>query len=324
MHALKISPFELLTHLAAASQGGKLILSQADLLTTYCCKGLKCGSFSSVPLAQIEHLFELHILLTFLFSSFVRRCLAPTCRLPGATCFSLCLGLLCSCGRSLGKAAPGVHCPGLLPQGLFLLAPYCNHRFSSPGHRQRSPAQTKPAGGGGEGRSPSRQGASTDTHTSPAGPAGLQGQAGAWKPWQLSTPSQGNIWQSQRAQHLVFHNQTSILPFSSTGSSVVSCKSVRVELKCSFHLHLVECLWIVKISVLCVLGPLVPTERGTVLLAPHHTMQISTIYISRGFFTVSYSSNLIHCFLCCLGNRDSIPRILYQGLGITVPKCTKL
>lgn len=100
--------------------------------------------------------------------------------------------------------------------------------------------------------------------------------------------------------------------------------AVRVGLKCSFHLHLVECPRIVKISVLCVLGPLVPTERGTVLLAPHHTMQINTIYISRGFFTVSCSSNLIHCFLCCLGNRNSIPRILYQGLGITVPKCTKL
>lgn len=86
---MQTSPFELPPRLAAVSRGGALILPLADLLTTYCCKGLKRGSFCTVPLSQIEHLFQLHILLTFLFSSFVRCRLASPCLLPSATCLPL-------------------------------------------------------------------------------------------------------------------------------------------------------------------------------------------------------------------------------------------
>lgn len=84
VHALQTSPFELLTHLAAASQG-ELLLSSADLFLTTCsCKDLKCGSFFSSASSLSEHLFWFQIPLTFPFSSSVHRCLAPTCRLPSA------------------------------------------------------------------------------------------------------------------------------------------------------------------------------------------------------------------------------------------------
>lgn len=59
------------------------------LFTTCFCKGLKRGSVCTIPLSQIEHLFQLFILLIFLFSSFVWCLLASPCLLPSATCLPL-------------------------------------------------------------------------------------------------------------------------------------------------------------------------------------------------------------------------------------------
>lgn len=143
------------------------------------------------------------------------------------------------CPCSLRKAAPGVQCPGLLPQGSTdssSLQP--QPRLASPGHRQRRTAQTKPGAeaageeGAPAGGVPAQHSSGTNRHASPGDtPASGDkqghrvGAAQAWKLWQLSTPTRGNIWQSQRVTTSFFRKQTSILPLNSTGSSVVSCKS---------------------------------------------------------------------------------------------------
>lgn len=144
------------------------------------------------------------------------------------------------CPCSSRKAAPGVHCPRLLPQGFTYSARYCNrslalrHPAPAPLHRHRqSRERRQPAREGAPaGRVPAQR-QHTHTHTrareDTPGSRDKQGQrvgaAQAWKLWQLSTPTQGNIWQSQRVTTSFFHNQTSILPLSSTGRSVVSCTS---------------------------------------------------------------------------------------------------
>lgn len=91
------------------------------------------------------------------------------------------------CPCSPRKAAPGVHCPTLLPQGFTYSARYCNrslalrHPAPAPLHRRRqSRERRQPAREGAPaGRVPAqRQHTHTHTHTSPGRHTGLQGQAG--------------------------------------------------------------------------------------------------------------------------------------------------
>lgn len=52
--------------------------------------------------------------------------------------------------------------------------------------------------------------------------------AQAWKQWQVSTSTEGNVEQSRsqgKSHNIVFHKQTSILPLNSTSSSAFNCKS---------------------------------------------------------------------------------------------------
>lgn len=88
-------------------------------------------------------------------------------------------------------------------------------------------------------------------------------------------------------------------------------------LKSSFHLNFVECLWIAKSSGSCMCfgswHNWTHCEAETLGTA---TMQIISIYIISTFITVvNNSSNLIHHFLCCLGNRASIPMDFMPGIG---------
>lgn len=280
MHALETSPFELLTHLAAASQGGELILSQADLLTTYCCKGLNRGSFSSILLAQMEHLFQLHILLTFLFSSFVCRCLASTCLLPSATCLPLCLRLLCSCPLSLlpeEGSTEGCIVPGCSP-GAFLTCSLLQPqpRLASPGHpRHRQSREQRQRGRKEPQQAGCQHSSGTNRHTSSAGSPGSRDKQGhrvgaaparsCGSSLHLHTETYGKAKESQHLYFITKHPSCHSILLAALLSAAA------VVLKCCFHLHLAECPWIVKGSVLCVLRPLAqvsPTVRHTVLLAP--------------------------------------------------------
>lgn len=227
-----------------------------------------------------------------------------------------------------GEGSTGGALSHVAPPGLFLLviaataASPCVTRAAAALPRHRQSRQR----GQREGKSPSRQGASTaqQRHKHTHGPPRTRrppGTSRATESEQRRPGSSGSslhlhrgtYGKAKESQHLVFHNQTSNLPFSSTGSSIVSREGGAEVL-----LHLVECPWIVKAPCCVYSGP----SRRETESCWHHTVQISNIYIGRSSITVSNTSNLIHCFLCSLGNRGSIPRILYQG--VTAPECIRL
>lgn len=113
-----------------------------------------------------------------------------------------------------GEGSTGGALSHVAPPGLFLPARYCSHGSLALRHQgtgSAPPAQTKAAAGTAGGKEPQQAGcqhgtAAAQTHTrAPEDSPGSRdqqrqrvGAARAWKLWQLSTPTQGNIWQSQR------------------------------------------------------------------------------------------------------------------------------
>lgn len=88
-------------------------------------------------------------------------------------------------------------------------------------------------------------------------------------------------------------------------------------LKCSFHLHFVERLWLRSLlGIVCAWAPGTTGPHRETETPGTATTQIISIYIiSTSITVVNNSSNLIHSFLCSLGNRDSIPMDFLPGTG---------
>lgn len=170
----------------------------------------------------------------------------------------------------------------------------------------------------GRSKEPSRQGAST-----PA-PEQKQGHKPGRRWWASRTtivrePGSRGRFYTYRGKHTAkqklervttsfFRNQTSILLLNSISTSVFSWKSgaqvLLSPILCWASLD-GEVFW-----VWFVLWHNCETETLSIA-----TVQIISIYIiSTSSPVVNNNRNLIHCFLCCLGNRDSIPMYFMTGI----------